>query len=156
MNRNDKCSSISIVALILEVMIQILSVFSVKLTSALEIYHQKHRRTGRGGGGGGGGAAAPSKFWATQIFWAVRENLSKASFKRRFHVYVIILKRELFSKLTAWSRRNITRDRDSGWLARDEFLVIREGYHVLLFELLGTVLHCTGSNALFPVVNWLE
>ena len=54
MNRNDKCSSISIVALILEVMIQILSVFSVKLTSALEIYHQKHRRTGREGGGGGG------------------------------------------------------------------------------------------------------
>ena len=98
MNRNDKCSSISIVALILEVMIQILSVFSVKLTSALEIYHQKHRRTGRGGGGGGGG---PSQYWATQIFWAVRENLSKASFKRRFHVYVIILKRELFSKLTA-------------------------------------------------------
>ena len=46
MNRNDKCSSISIVALILEVMIQILSVFSVKVTSALEIYHQKHRRTG--------------------------------------------------------------------------------------------------------------
>ena len=97
MNRNDKCSSISIAALILEVMIQILSVFSVKLTSALEIYHQKHRRTGRGVGG----AAAPSKFWATQIFWAVRENLSKASFKRRFHVYVNILKRELFSKLTA-------------------------------------------------------
>ena len=99
MNRNDKCSSISIVALILEVMIQILSVFSVKLTSTLEIYHQKHRRTGRGVGGGG--AAAPPKFWATQIFWAVRENLSKASFKRRFHVYVIILKRELFSILTA-------------------------------------------------------
>ena len=46
-------------------------------------------------------AAAPPKFWATQIFWAVRENLSKASFKRRFHVYVIILKRELFSILTA-------------------------------------------------------
>ena len=35
-----------------------------------------HRRTGRGGEGG---CSAP-KFWATQIFWAARENLGKASF----------------------------------------------------------------------------
>ena len=46
--------------------------------------------------------------------------------------------------------------RDSGCLARDEFLVIREGYHMLIFLLLGTVLHCTSWNGLFPVVNWLE
>ena len=26
------------------------------------------------------GAGAPPKFWATQIFWAARENLGKASF----------------------------------------------------------------------------
>ena len=26
------------------------------------------------------GAAAPPKFWATQIFWAARENLGNASF----------------------------------------------------------------------------
>ena len=33
----------------------------------------KHRRTGRGGG-------SPPNIWATQIFWAARENLGKASF----------------------------------------------------------------------------
>ena len=33
-------------------------------------------RTGRARG-----AAAPPKFWATQIFWATRENLGKACFK---------------------------------------------------------------------------
>ena len=35
-----------------------------------------HRRTGRWGEGG----CSPPKFWATQIFWATRENLGKASF----------------------------------------------------------------------------
>ena len=35
-----------------------------------------HRRTGQGGEGG----CNPPKFWATQIFWAARENLGKASF----------------------------------------------------------------------------
>ena len=35
-----------------------------------------HRRTGRGGEGG----CSPPKFWATQIFWAARENLGKVSF----------------------------------------------------------------------------
>ena len=30
--------------------------------------------------GGARGAAAPPKFWTTQIFWAARENLGKASF----------------------------------------------------------------------------
>ena len=31
-------------------------------------------------GRGARGAAAPTKFWATQIFWATRENLGKARF----------------------------------------------------------------------------
>ena len=52
-NRTDKCSSITIFAFVLKLMVQILSVFSVKLTSALEIYRQKHMRTGQVGGGGG-------------------------------------------------------------------------------------------------------
>ena len=30
--------------------------------------------------GGGEGGCSPPKFWATQIFWAARENLGKASF----------------------------------------------------------------------------
>ena len=29
--------------------------------------------------GGGEGGCSPPKFWATQIFWAARENLGKAS-----------------------------------------------------------------------------
>ena len=53
-NRTDKCSSITIFAFVLKLMVQILSVFSVKLTSTLEIYRQKHMRTGQVGGGGGG------------------------------------------------------------------------------------------------------
>ena len=39
-----------------------------------------HRRTGRGGGGARGAV-----FCATQIFWAARENLGKASFQRCLH-----------------------------------------------------------------------
>ena len=38
-------------------------------------------------------------------------------------------------------------------LSHDEFLVIREGYHMLVFFLLGTVLHCTSWSGLFPVMN---
>ena len=38
--------------------------------------HPKHRRTGRGGEGG----CSPPKFWATEIFWAARATLGKASF----------------------------------------------------------------------------
>ena len=30
--------------------------------------------------GGARGGCSPPKFWATQIFWAARENLGKASF----------------------------------------------------------------------------
>ena len=50
-----------------------------------------HRRTGRGGEGG----CSPPKVWATQIFWAARENLGKASFKdvSMFFIFIIILKR---------------------------------------------------------------
>ena len=47
---------------------------------------REHRRTGRRGEGG----CSPPKFWATQIFWAARENLGKASFQRRFHVFLLV------------------------------------------------------------------
>ena len=44
--------------------------------------------------------------------------------------------------------------RDSGCLARDEFLVISEGYradlHTCSFLLLGTVLHCISLCGVFP------
>ena len=66
------------------------------------------------------------------------------------------------SKCRSFCRVNIggirfgTFTRDSGCLSRDDFLVIREGYHILillLLLLLGTVLHCTSWSRLFPVVN---
>ena len=38
-----------------------------------------NKRTGQGGEGGEGGCSPP-KFWATQIFWAARENLGKSRF----------------------------------------------------------------------------
>ena len=47
-----------------------------------------HRRTGRGGEGG----CSPPKVRATQVFWAARGNLGKASFKGLLHVHLIILK----------------------------------------------------------------
>ena len=57
------------------------------------------------------------------------------------------MKRWIFSILT-WSRRSnpLTFTRDSGRLPRDEFLVIREGYHMLICLLLGTVLQWTISS----------
>lgn len=47
---------------------------------------------------------------------------------------------------------------DSGCLASDEFLVISEGYHMLIyifavFLLLGTVLHGTSWCGVLSVVN---
>ena len=54
-----------------------------KLLAQNPIRLSSHRRTGRGGEGG----CSPPKFWATQIFWAARENLGKASFLRRFRVF---------------------------------------------------------------------
>ena len=44
--------------------------------STQNYWFYNHRRTGRGGEGG----CSPPKVWATQIFWAARENLGKASF----------------------------------------------------------------------------
>ena len=51
-----------------------------------------HRRTGRGGEGG----CSPPKFWATQIFWAARENLGKASFLRRFRDFKSLFWRDKY------------------------------------------------------------
>ena len=38
--------------------------------------------------GGGEGGCSPPKFWATQIFWAARENLGKASFLKTFPFFL--------------------------------------------------------------------
>ena len=39
-------------------------------------------------GQGGEGGCSPPKFWATQIFWAARENLGKASFFKTFPCFL--------------------------------------------------------------------
>ena len=72
-----------------------------------------------------------------------------------FYYYFIIF--HVFKILT-WSRRNIpvTSTRDSGCVARDEFLV-REGYHMLIYIFVFFIVrHCTSWIGLFLVVNWLE
>ena len=46
------------------------------VAASFAVKRKKHRRTGRAGEG----CWSPPKFWATQIFWAARENLGKASF----------------------------------------------------------------------------
>ena len=40
--------------------------------------------------GGARGAAAPPNFGQLRFFWAARENLGKASFQRRFHVFLLV------------------------------------------------------------------
>ena len=72
-----------------------------------------------------------------------------------FFIFIIIL---LFFKILTWSWRNIpvTSTRDSGYLARDEFLV-REGYHMLIYIFVFFIVrHCTSWIGVFLVVNWLE
>ena len=64
-----------------------------------EIYLGRYHITGVRAGGARGAAAPPSpftpKFWATQIFGAAREYLSKASFSKDVSMFfiIIILKR---------------------------------------------------------------
>ena len=51
-------------------------ILKAEIKDKLYVLINIHRRTGRGGEGG----CSPPKVWATQIFWAARENLGKASF----------------------------------------------------------------------------
>ena len=106
--------------------------------------------------GGGEGGCSPPKYGQLRFFGQQEKIWVKPVFKdvSMFFIIIIILKRQIFSILTRSRRNNsVTFTRVSGCLARDEFLVIREGYHMLIFFLLGTVLHCTGWNGLFPVVK---
>ena len=126
-------------------------------------------------GGWGGLLPPPPQFWATQIFGGSKRKFGQSQFLETFPCFIIIiiiiiiiisLKRQIFSILI-WKksscRRNnpVTFCRDSGYLAREEFLVIQwrvsfVDLHIYSFLLLSTVLHCTDWNGLFPVVNWLE
>ena len=88
----------------------------------------------RAGGGEGGCSPPPPKFWAT------RENLGKARFKRRFVVFLLLFWRHKYfifysDKNPDVGRRNnqVTFSRDIGCLASEEFLVIRKGYHTLIY-----------------------
>ena len=104
---------------------------------AMQIF--THRCTGRGGGGVRG-AAAPPNFGQLRFF-GQQEKIFK-TFKDVFMFFFInILKRWIFSILTCSRRNNpVTFTRDSGCQARDEFLFIREDYHMLSFFIVG---HCT-------------
>ena len=89
-------------------------------------------------------------------FLGGKRKFGQSQFLKTFHVFqIIILKRLIFSILT-WSRRSnpLTFTRDSGRLPRDEFLVIREGYHMLIFLLLGTVLRWAMSSRELIRINF--
>ena len=59
-----------------DLLLGVIIFFFFFLMETVLVFASDHRRTGRGGEGG----CSPPKFWATQIFWAARENLGKASF----------------------------------------------------------------------------
>ena len=71
-----------------------------------------------------------------------------------FYYYFIIF--HVFEILT-WSRRNIpvTFTRDSGCLARDEFLV-REGYHMLIYIYLYFLLFGTAVAGFGYFWSWID
>ena len=76
------------------------------------------------------------KFSSPPFFGGNKIKLGRRQFLKTFscffyYYYFIIF---YVFKLLTWSRRNIsvTSTRGSGWLARDEFLVIREGYQMLI------------------------
>ena len=100
-------------------------------------------------GGGGKGGCSPPKILRNSDFLGSKRKFGQSQFSRRLHVYLIILK----TWILTWCRRNnqFTFTRDSGCLAG-----VMSNLHFYNFLLLGTVLHCTSWNGLFPVVNWLE
>ena len=80
--------------------------------------------------------------------------------------FIIILKRLIFSILISkksWSRRNnpVTFSRDIGFLARDEFLVIRKGYHIYMLIYIFIVfycwaLYCTALIGMDSFQSWID
>ena len=83
-----------------------------------------HRRTGRGGEGGCSPPPPKKKNFGQLRFFGQQEKI----------LYFILTK--IYSdKNPDVGRRNnqVTFSRDIGCLARDEFLVIRKGYHALIY-----------------------
>ena len=79
---------------------------------------------------GVGVAAAPLKFWATQIFWAAKRNLGKASFNDVFKLFLIDRYFLFLPEVSIVTPVKSTRD--SGYVARDEPLIISKGDHKLI------------------------
>ena len=106
--------------------------------------------------GGARGAAAPPKFEQLRFFGQQEKIWANLLLKdvSMFFIIIIILKRQIFPILTRSRRNNsVTFTRDSGCLARDEFLVISEGYHMLIFFIVG---HCTSLHQLEQAISSRE
>ena len=94
-------------------------------------------------GPGGGADCSPPKFWAAQEIWA------KLVLKKLACVCVFFFsKRYFLFQPEVGVVQPVKFTRDSGCLAHDQFLLLFEADHMLIYIfvillLLGTVLHCT-------------
>ena len=92
--------------------------------------------------GGARGAAAPPNFGQLRFFGQQEKTWAKPVFKdvSTFYYYYYFEEINIFYLTRGRRNNSVTFTRDSVCLAHDEFLVIREGYHMLIFCFVG---HCT-------------
>ena len=109
-----------------------------------------HRRTGRGGEGG---CSPPPKFGQLRFLGSKRK-FGQSEFLKTFPCFFYYYYFEEINIFYFNQKSAYTFTRDSGCLARDEFLVIREGYHMLIFLLLGTVLQWAISSRELIRINF--
>ena len=84
------------------------------------------------------GAAAPPSFGRLRFFGQQEKVWAKPGFKdvsMFFYCYFEEINSYILFWQKSWRRRNnpVTFSRDIGCVARDEFLVIRKGYHTLIY-----------------------
>ena len=104
-------------------------------------YWLTHSRMSRGG------LQAP-KIWATWIFWAAREIWAKPIFKEVCMCVCVFFfsKRDIsYFKLVSVVKP-VKFTRDSGCLARDEFLAIIKGDHILIYLYICDPSHKKGAD----------
>ena len=114
---------------------------------------------GRGGGGGGGGGGPPPppppppQYLGNSDFLGSKRKFGQRQFLKTFPCFSYYYFEEI--NIFYNNRNNpVTFTRESDCLARDEFLVIREGYHKLIFLLLGTVLQWAISSRELSGINF--
>ena len=97
--------------------------------------------------GGGEGGLQPPQILGNSDFLGSERKFGQSQFLKTSPFYYLII---LKSWILTWSRRNnpVTLQ----WLLS----MWRVTYIFAVFFWLGTILHCTSWNGLFPVENWLK